>query len=1524
MIKKIKETIENNEILYNEYFNNINNVNTYHITKGFIDKYNIYIDNINKFINYIENELKLDLKTKYMNIINETDSYFQNMNLNNNILFQKYKKQLISFEEYNNQSFKSLLERINDYISEEIFNTNFLPLINDLINNSLNILTNDKINYQNIYNKIEKKQKSDISQDYDISVEHGGDRYCCKYLWKLCIDHCRHPKYYTYEGRDVQGTNNHLDIKFIHFSNYSIILDEKLNELYSNLSNDILLYNSYLPHLENNLESLKIEILKKDESLYMNNIKNYIINIIKEKLENNLLKTTYKYYNNKINNILPETLDKILKQWENIYKDIYKNITDNKDNFKYSINEFYITAYTYFELYNNNISFNYINSIIEKLKNDFNYTIKYYYDFINVKINDICSEILKDLPVNEEPFNEIIQVRTNEIIKLFDDLMNLINNSKNNFITKNVQESVINISSPYFFFNHSIVNDHLNTFKNQLNETMNKIKLIIDEIKMNKSNPNEIIVAKFYLENNINKIQMNDIYDDINKSDFINLENDIYFKIINKFWKNNNYILVRKINDTINELNTMNKNNFNKELERYKSILNEKFNKEFYSKTSMSEKINLIFSNGLNNIEADSKQPIYDILDSILNKIKNHIINEGIKLSSRRSLYHNNYTYIQNRLNNYKDSIYKKVYSALTFQVDEFNAEITQKFYKNHIETELNKFQSYFKNDNFEIAEFLNISLNLNKILYNEIELLIDEYKKLAINKIEVFYSEKIHSLDTIFSFTSIQSKINNELNSFYDSQLFNILNENILINKSQDIINYDFSDSIIGDIELAIEEGVGKIKQLMKKIEGNNYIIKTPFNNIFKNVKEDVIEKIKSQFLNFIIEQKNYENKEFDRNIAIIISEHFNSILKIIIPLFSMNLFERNKKSNELEKINKLYNNLKYYLDQTTIYYLNLVQSNSLLNLPQNIENEILTLNDIESLLSTKSNLILYKLNITLEANIEYGKSYLAEKYINNIISDYSFENKFNYKLYELIKLKLNQHRYIIGTQYYEQMKINIVDNFIIEYINILNKKNEDMNYIIQNYKQKLLIKLGNLFTIDFNPILTKIRNKFYQTDLKINEYYSYFNTFKISEEIINFFESEIIDQEIIPKYNDINYLINEQTAYYVEVNFDFNYKRYKDIYSKEKFEDFFDDKKSKLFSNIEKFNLSLNNYGTSDEKYKNNLNKEIDNYNSGIIYGRKELYSVHYGIAFNDLKKSSSILKEYILTLNLFSEFQQKFKQLNNSDYIIEKNNEYKYSQYILNLNAYDIYYYFLMLNGLNELYDISLEYFGYVYDIYSQMKEKIINKIIEIDELITISENITNKIMNFSYLNLKNGFYPINYKSSVRNYNTNFPKYIHNNSDNIFEIETNIDRYNIMDYKLIIDFNEEENTSIFKIIRNLYINLKPYSLKIDLYSSNGQLGKIGKKINIDFNNIYSTTKFIFDCKLNNITLISNLNIEEYSIKTQYYEERIYYYDRFYSGMKFPFKSYSYTINSETPIDEKYYEIDSKNEKYTKKYYY
>ena len=425
--------------------------------------------------------------------------------------------------------------------------------------------------------------------------------------------------------------------------------------------------------------------------------------------------------------------------------------------------------------------------------------------------------------------------------------------------------------------------------------------------------------------------------------------------------------------------------------------------------------------------------------------------------------------------------------------------------------------------------------------------------------------------------------------------------------------------------------------------------------------------------------------------------------------------------------------------------------------------------------------------------------------------------------------------------------------------------------------------------------------------------EYGARLENYKIDDDIKNFFEVKLSDDIIISKYKDLNDFLNKKSAKFVSNSIDFYSNKYKENYSIKKFENLINNTNSNFTSYIDIYINILNNYGTTKEKYESNLQKEIDN-------EEQKSYNSIFDISFNDLINSSFIIKNFIKNLGLFDDFEEK---INNN--IKEKNNQYEYSKYILDLDKDNNSNYNFLMERLNDLNNLSLEYYSKANNTYSTMKELIIKNIIKIDELIKLCQNITNEVINNNYLKIKNKYQSINLNESKTNVIITIPEYNYNDpdSDNVFGFDTEIQNY-IVNNEFLFDIIFDEDNKTPKVIGNLVNNIFPKSFIIDACSSNGPMGKIGRKVNVEFSNIFSKTNFIFDGKLNNATITTNFNYEKYPVKTQYYEEKSTTFDTIIFGIHFVIPEIKEDIPVETPYNEKYYETPSKNKTIIEKYQY
>ena len=127
-MNQINKIINDNNNLAVQYLTNVIKAGTTHCTKGCTNKYNIYINKINIIRNFVQLNLKNNLVNKYKIIINQIRSFLQKIKTNSIII--KYKNHL-SFSEAHLRVIDNLFARFDKYISDSLFNKNYLTKINN-------------------------------------------------------------------------------------------------------------------------------------------------------------------------------------------------------------------------------------------------------------------------------------------------------------------------------------------------------------------------------------------------------------------------------------------------------------------------------------------------------------------------------------------------------------------------------------------------------------------------------------------------------------------------------------------------------------------------------------------------------------------------------------------------------------------------------------------------------------------------------------------------------------------------------------------------------------------------------------------------------------------------------------------------------------------------------------------------------------------------------------------------------------------------------------------------------------------------------------------------------------------------------------------------------------------------------------------------------------------------------------------------------------------------------------------------
>ena len=695
--------------------------------------------------------------------------------------------------------------------------------------------------------------------------------------------------------------------------------------------------------------------------------------------------------------------------WNEAFTILYNEIKNNVTKIKGSIKEFNYIAQNYITLISSNITKNYFNSIVYHQRNEFNYTISYYYNILLKIINSIHQDIINKIPTNRKGFNNIMNRRKNEVNNFFNNLKEKIIESQNNALSINQQIKIIDNPETNFFKINDILTNNILTTENSLNSILAKIKLLNNQ----KNNNQYTLAARFYLENAQSGKQIIELYEQINKKVFVYLDLEKFKELLIENWIFDQDEFINKLNEVLNNSNLEIANEFLTEKEKYIKRLREKITIT-YTKEQLVSLINNLYKDVNKNLLNEQKEEIKANINLILNNIKNHFTEEAKRLNGTLTSYNKNLANINNRLKNYKEKIFNSLNQTIASVIDDFYKNITEEFYQNYIETNLNEYiaesKNYqkYKNEN---ETLLNCSYKISEIIVDIVSNLVSEYKILTKKTIDFKYNEYYLKIKQEVDLDGLQKLINDEINEKYISILLPALNK--FANNEEGIdgySSYDLNDAIIEDIDSIFNSSMDNIYNIINSTKGNNYIIdkKKSKQFDFSDVLNEFIQ-IELDFKEFISKERNNEDIEFNEFLKNNIRNNFNNLLKNIIPSFGNKFFERILKYNENFKISSLYDSLKYSLTQTLTYYLMVHTFKQINSLTSDLKLKLFSLNDLDLIVQNKNNEVLNLLEKEVDNFIEESKDYLIEKYKLKLTTDESIKMNLNEEINKKILINFN-----------------------------------------------------------------------------------------------------------------------------------------------------------------------------------------------------------------------------------------------------------------------------------------------------------------------------------------------------------------------------------------------------------------------------------------------------------------------------------------------------------------------------------
>ena len=1464
----INSIINNNKDLAQQYINNVANSNPYYHTQLFLNKAQTFFDSFTNIKNFITQTLSNNLKQKYQ-LLNEISIKLKNILANEYI--KNYSNDLPFLSNYIN-IITNVKNRYHKYFSSELYEQKYLTKINNYIETTKNNINNIENSLKNTYNNVKSVTYSgDTTYDYFLHRQNCY-KYCAsKFIWcwkekTRCDDY--------YDGYTVDGTNNHLSLKSINFNEYTTNYDSAYNNINSKILKDIPSFNNIINTYGTNMNAFKSKFLNKKID-YLNNISQKINYYINDEFCNNYTIISYNYYKNEIQEILIQELNNTSNQIKILYNELKGNISSNINDFKNPIEEIGVLMELYYKMYLQNISYDFTNSIIEQRKNDFNYSLEYYYNHLLSKVNKTFSYILNHLPISDQILvKELNNKLNNEINTFFNNMINSIVINRNKYLQKEKQLNIIKVKYDDFFNMNSNIEKNKKDIEGQLK--LKSQELLKDIEKIKKLNTNEVILSKIYLDNLINEKPMKDIYDTANKDSFIDLQSDVYKYLIQGILEINQDELIQNIKNYLVVSNNLINEDFKKEKEKYDNILKNKIYNEFYTKDNLENIINNIYSNGLVNLDTNSKNSVNGYLNEVLNRIKTHSSNEVKRLNDELTSYSNNYTLIKKRFNDYKSIIYDKFYSTILSVNNKFYSDITKKFYTNYIEKYLNEYISHSKNIKYKESKFLNTSINLKNIQNEIIDKYTKEYKDLVINNINFLNTRMIQTINDLFSFSDIKTRINQEIDKIYNNQLLPILKQKAIYNiADSQVSNYDLSNNILNDINSFIDKKINEAQLVINKMKGKKYDIPEDWKKVnFNNVEKEEFLNIQISFDKFYKKYYDKEILEINELITFNIKNNFQMIIENFIPSFGKDFFDRIIKYNQNQNIKSLYNNIKYSIQLSLNYYKNIFISNPSIIIQKNIKNKILSLNNIDSFLNLMKNDNNLKLSYKLDKLFEETKGNFVDQYIYFLKIDDNIKSNFDKNIISILDKILDDNSKYFENEYSILMNKNVKNTFIEQYKKILNEENNKMKEFIQENKNIINYKINNLTICKTDNILLKIRDKSKDILNEIKKYNLHFNSFFIPDEICIFLNN-FIKTNIVPYYQGLKNIIDFSAKDIIINNLNENIKTFKSNYIydtfnlktnsiREKFKNIY-------FENIT--NYLKNSYGVLNTKYSELLEKEIieiDNLrkleDSNI--NKQEIGDIKLDKTFKLLKNTSNELMNFIDNLNLFSSFEEKIKK-----YLVDINEQYIVSQNnIKNMNNDE-----KMNKNLNQhltdLKNYIIQYYNKVNASYYQTKAYISISMNEINFYLEQSANVTYDLINNKYKEIKSTFSPINNKINEQK-TIEINKHTEKINEVVYIVETEIDKY-YLENEISIELIFEQGDIIMPKIKGKIINKsKPNRMVIDLYSNYGNICEIkGRRMTINFNNVSFVSDFVYESSLNKLTLNNTIDFSEYNIRNEKY---------------------------------------------------
>ena len=1447
-------------------------------TKAYLKKYNEYISNFEYSKKYLIENLYLDIFSQYKTALTNIRAILQS--IKNNKITDKYPDfKELNFYNTHIKTIDKLFDRLNKYISDDIFNDKYIPQINSNIKEDENYINSVESNIKSKHNSINTLTlNSDNINDFCFNYERKMCYGCTNCDWNNKVE----DSYCFPLSEKIK--NNHLKLikSEIKSDDKLKIFQNNIIEFTLKISEKINFYNSKIINLEKKLISVKLDTLNRNITKdYLTPFGNWVNSLLSEKYGDEIIKSSYNYYQKIIEERLGNILTNASFKWNECFDDLISEVENNADSFKSTTYEFGLMAQSYETIITQNITKNYFNSIESFQKNEFNYTISYYYNYLSKVINEGYQYIISSIPINKNGFNDIKDLRASEIKENFNLFINNINNSFNSAISIKKQKYVLLVSEDDFFNIGNIVSDNIIETSKSLRD---KYLYLYD---FGREGDKYSVVSRYYLENSINGKQIEQFYSSVNDNTFVDLSLYKFKNLLVNNWIFDRKEFILKLNESLLTSNREIENDLIGQNETYSEGLEKEIIRVLKNE-SIENKISKLYSSEIIDLDANNITMIKEYINEILDNIKSKIINEVNILNTTSTSYNNDYSKILNTINGYKVTIFNNLNSTIFNVLDGFYSNMIKNAYEGYIENGLNNYIKIVKNgtsQNDECKEFnlLNSTYKIGEIIDDLLLNIVNEYKEKAKKAIENKYKEYYLRIKNLINLDEMQNSIIKELNNSYNSILLPALNKYAIYNKGEMYSEYDFNDDIKNEINSLIINNIQNIKEIISLTKGSNYEV-----DIFKEweimsfpfVKNEIINMC-TKFYNFFNSQKNEQSSQVNEFINKRIISNFNDLLNNVIPTFGKQFVERIIKYNENFKISSLYDNLRFSLSETLLYYISLERLSDIDALPKDLQIRLFNLNDLDITISNKNKKILKTLEVKVNEFIKDSQETIINLYYSYLKNDAQISQSFSKEIMEKINDCLIRKMPEMGNNYKNMLQQYLKDKLILSYTKIMNDKTDEMALYIQNKKEILKSEIGDLFSLDSDQILNDVNQKINFTLEAIKTYNERFNTFDFPNNTIEFFNN-YGNLYVQPLFKSFKTELNKATKDKIYQNIEKNSQNIENLNSEQfnsQINDYYSFFNANYINNISAYtNLYGSNFDSlldkEMEKKNNNLRRRLEGSQTEeeIAEESKERI-LDQGIEEN-FQKILNYLNNVKINFQTSSAFNDLSKKISNN--IRKINEKYKETKILIEENDFEEDVIIYLNTKLTNLTNISKEYYYTINKTYNEFKNYLNQSIEDIYNKANSCANITYKVFNQKFEKIVNKTNKSNKMSffNISNYKSENDFFQENSEHTSNSVNVSFtDMLERAEFKFDI-YYKGENIKKLYILASIINRIKPNKALIDITSQSDNCSKAVHSLDIEFKEVNFTMDIYYDSESNKINISVFIFFEEYNYISQMYE--------------------------------------------------